>query len=172
MYEKMQESVVTEVFPELCVLTTQGPVLNYLEPHPVYPKPWMPHLLFHSDSPQGAQSVSARSGLWINSLYNWRMGDGLFLFLHQHGSRYSPCNRRFSNTHWVSWNSTQFWHCLPENSIRLHWSRLQSYKTALHALQPPTSETSRKSKFLSVLASSDQPAKDWSFQHPFVDFRC
>ena len=72
MYEKMQESGVTEIFPEVCVLTTQGPVLNYLEPHPIYPKHWMPHLLFHSDSPQGAQSVSICSRLWINSLYNWR----------------------------------------------------------------------------------------------------
>ena len=82
MYEKMQESGVTEIFPEVCVLTTQGPVLNYLEPHPIYPKHWMPHLLFHSDSPQGAQSVSICSRLWINSLYNWRVGDNLCSFFY------------------------------------------------------------------------------------------
>ena len=91
MYEKMQESGVTEIFPELCVLTTQGTVFKYLEPHPVYPKPWMPYLLFHSDSPQGEQSATSGSGLWINSLHNWRMGDSLCSFFYTNIGAGVPC---------------------------------------------------------------------------------
>ena len=40
-----------------------------------------------------------------------------------------PTSKQFSNTSWVSYNSAQFWHSLPGDSIRSHRLRAQSYKT-------------------------------------------
>ena len=39
---------------------------------------------------------------------------------------------QFSNTSWVSYNSTQFWHNLLRDSIGFHRLRAQSHKSALH----------------------------------------
>lgn len=45
-----------------------------------------------------------------------------------------PHTKQFSDTHWVSENSSQFWHCLPGDSIRFQRLRTQSYKIAFHSL--------------------------------------
>ena len=44
----------------------------------------------------------------------------------------SPHIQQFSDTSWVSYNSTQFQHCPPKDSIRFHRLRAQSHKAALH----------------------------------------
>ena len=46
----------------------------------------------------------------------------------------SHTTKQPSDTSWVSYNSTQFWHYLPGESVRQQRLRAQSYKTA-----PPTS---------------------------------
>ena len=48
----------------------------------------------------------------------------------------APANtsKQFSDTSWMSHNLTQFWRCLPGDSIRSHRLRAQPHKTALIAV--------------------------------------
>ena len=57
-------------------------------------------------------------------------------------------SKQFLDTRWMSYNSTQFWHYLPEDSIRSHRLRAQSLKTA------PTSYINCKSRLLSGLLTN------------------
>ena len=53
---------------------------------------------------------------------------------------------QLSDTIWVSYDSTQFRHCVPGDSIRSHTLGAQSYKTCF-----PPSDTNRKSRLSPVL---------------------
>lgn len=54
--------------------------------------------------------------------------------------------KQFSDTSWVSSNSTQFWHCLPGDGIRSRRVGAQSLETAF-----PPSGASRTTRLLPVL---------------------
>lgn len=53
------------------------------------------------------------------------------------GGEFLHTTKQFSNTCWVSYDSTQFWQCLPEDGIRPHSLRAQIYKTPLPLFQMP-----------------------------------
>ena len=64
----------------------------------------------------------------IGSGTNSNMGDGFP----------TTVTKQFSDSSWVSKNSSRFWHCLPRDSIRFHRLRVWSYKTVPpHPLQTP-----------------------------------
>lgn len=44
----------------------------------------------------------------------------------------SHTTQRLLDTSWASYNSTQFWHHLPRDSLQSHRLRAQSYESALH----------------------------------------
>ena len=52
---------------------------------------------------------------------------------------FSPDDANLQNSCWVSYNSIQFWHYLPRNSVRFYKSKAQSRKTSPHTLQMPVS---------------------------------
>ena len=51
---------------------------------------------------------------------------------HQMCVFFSPHIKQFCNISWVSYNLTQFWHCLPGDSITSHRLRAEFHKTAPH----------------------------------------
>lgn len=57
----------------------------------------------------------------------------------------------------MSYNLTQFWHCLPRDSVRSHWLRAQSYRTA------PPSDANHKSRLPVLLENggSHAPSLGW-----------
>ena len=64
------------------------------------------------------------------------------------------------DTSWVPYNSTQFWHYLPGDSVRSHRLRVQSYTTI------PFPHLGRQSQLQVAACASDQLAIDWRFQWP------
>ena len=78
----------------------------------------------------------------------WWRGEGKELIFH--------VTKQFSDTSWESYNSTQFWHYLLGDSIKLH--RLRAHMTAfLFRCQLQTQL---------VTCASEQPAIDWRVQQP------
>ena len=64
------------------------------------------------------------------------------------------------DTSWVPYNSTQFWHYLPGDSVRSHRLRVQAYTTI------PFPHSGCQSQLQVAACASDQLAIDWRFQWP------
>lgn len=71
---------------------------------------------------------------------------------------FPPHTKKFSNTSWVPYNFTQFWHSLPGDSTRSHRLWAQSY----------TSDANLKFRLLSVLLTDRLPIR--RFRDPLLGF--
>ena len=71
-----------------------------------------------------------------------------------------PHIKQSFDTSWVSYNSAQFWHCLPGDSGGSHRLRAQPHKTA------PCPNVRRQSQVQVVACASDQPAVNWKVPGP------
>ena len=67
------------------------------------------------------------------------------------------------DTNWLSCKSTPFCHCLPGDSFRSHWVRVQSCRTA-PSLSPPLKMPFAKAQV--VICASDQMTIDGRIQQP------
>ena len=82
---------------------------------------------------------------------------------HQMCGGFAPHQVISCDTNWVFCSLTQFWHCLPGDSIRSHRLRAQSHKPgALQPLHPVSSP--------GITCTSDQPITDEVPMTPLLGF--